>query len=167
MPRPDCIQNADALVTGQSFSYPGDTETFGTGAALGRRLGLKRVAVNYEVLQPGDRSSWPHAHSVEEEFIYILEGEPQIWINGEVYELGPGDCVGFAPGTGDAHCLINNTDRVVRALVVGEREAAGDKIFYPKHPARNEEVKARGFFWEGHPEPALGPHDGWSDRKRP
>jgi len=34
-----------------------------------------------------------------------------------------------------------------------------DKIFYPMHPARNEECKGNGFFWEGHPENEMGPHD--------
>jgi hypothetical protein len=48
--RPDFIKNSEELRTDQSFSYPGDTETFGTGAALGRAFGLKRVAINYEVL---------------------------------------------------------------------------------------------------------------------
>ena len=37
-----------------------------------RMLGLKRIGINYEILQPGDRSSWPHAHKEDEEFIFIL-----------------------------------------------------------------------------------------------
>ena len=98
--RPDFIKNSEELRSNESFSYPGDYETFGTGAALGRAFGLKRVAINYEVLAPGDRSSCPHAHSAEKEFIYILVGNPQIWIDGNVYDLNPGDCVGLPPGTG-------------------------------------------------------------------
>ncbi|MGE0616005.1 MAG: cupin domain-containing protein [Bacteriovoracia bacterium] len=165
--RPDCIKHCDELHTSQTFSYPGDPETFGTGAALARKMGMQRIAVNYEVLQPGDRTSWPHAHSVEEEFVFVLEGRPQAWIDGEIYDLGPGDCVSFPPGTGQAHCIINNDKEIVKLIVVGERDPAGDKIYYPKHPKRNEEMKTRGFYWEGHPEPKLGSHDGWSDRKRP
>ena len=65
MNRPDFIKNCEELRTDESFSYPDDTETFGTGAAVGRKLGLKRVAINYEILQHGDRSSGPHAHSEE------------------------------------------------------------------------------------------------------
>ena len=42
-----------------------------------------------------------------------------------------------------------------------------DKIFYPKHPMRNEECKREGFFWGNHPENQMGPHDGWTDLKRP
>ncbi len=165
--RPDFIRHCEELRTDESFSYSGDRETFGTGAALSRKLGLKRVAVNYEVLQPGDRSSWPHAHKDQEEFIFVLEGHPQVWIDGDVFDLKPGDCVGLPPGTGHAHCLINNSDKDVRSIVVGEIDASEDRIFYPKHPQRNEECKEKGFFWEDHPEHRLGSHDGWSDKKRP
>lgn len=163
--RPDFIKNCEELRTDQSFSYPGDTETFGTGATLGRAFGLKRVAINYEVLAPGDRSSWPHAHSEEEEFIYILEGKPQIWIDGNTYDLSPGDCVGLAPGTGHAHTLLNNSDKEVKAIVVGEGDVEADKIFYPKHPDRNIEMKEKGHYWDNHPQNKMGEHDGQTDKK--
>lgn len=165
--RPNFIKHCDQLVVNESFSYPGDSETFGTGAALGSKLGLKRIGINYEILQPGDRSSWPHAHKEDEEFIFILEGHPQIWIDGNVYELQPGDCVGLPPNTGHAHTLLNNSNEVVKAIVVGDSEQTTDKIFYPKHPKRNEECKEKGFFWNAHPEHPLGNHDGWTDLKRP
>lgn len=166
MTRPDFIKNVSELITDESFSYPDDTETFGTGAAMGRKLGLKKIGVNYEILQPGDRSSWPHAHSHDEEFIHILEGNPEMWIDGHVYQLAPGDCVGLPPGTGHAHTLINNSDKEVRAIVVGDAEGQDDKIFYPLHPKRNLEMKEKGFFWENHPVHKQGNHDGFSDKKR-
>lgn len=124
--RPDFIKNCEELRTDESFSYPNDSETFGTGASLGRTFGLERVAINYEVLAPGDRSSWPHAHT-----------------------------------------LLNNTDKNVRALVMGECHVPTDKIFYPKHLARNSEMKEKGHFWDNHPQHEMGEHDGWTDRKRP
>ena len=166
MKRPDFIKSCEELRTNESFSYPGDTETFGTGAALGRAFGLKRVAINYEVLAPGDRSSWPHAHSEEEEFILILEGTPQVWIDGSLYDLNAGDCVGLPPATGHAHTLINNSQKDVRAIVVGEGDVPNDKIFYPMHPTRNQEMKEKGYFWEEHPKHELGPHDGRPDLKK-
>lgn len=130
-------------------------------------MGLERVAINYEVLAPGERSSWPHAHSEAEEFIFILEGHPQIWINSEVYDLNPGDCVGLPPGTGYAHTLINNSNETVRSIVMGECHVPSDKIIYSHHPKRNEEMKERGHLWEDIPAQKMGSHDGWSDRKRP
>lgn len=164
--RPEFIKHCEELRTNQSFSYPGDSETFGTGAALGRAFGLKRVAINYEVLAPGDRSSWPHAHSEEEEFIFILEGHPQVWIDGNFFDLNPGDCVGLPPGTGHAHTLMNNTPNEVKAIVIGEAHTPNDKIFYPMHQARNAEMKDKGHFWDNHPTHEFGNHDGQTDQKR-
>ena len=115
MNRPDFIKHINELIVEQSFFYPGETETFGIGAAMGRKLGLNRIGINYEILRPGDRSNWPHAHSHYEEFIFILEGNPGMWIDGSNYPLSPGDCMGLPTGTGHAHILINNTNKEVRA----------------------------------------------------
>jgi uncharacterized cupin superfamily protein len=167
MNRPSFIKHVDELIVNESFSYPHDDETFGIGAAMGKKLGLARIGINYEILRPGDRSSWPHAHSHDEEFIFILSGHPEMWIDGDVYKLNPGDCIGLPAGTGHAHTLINNTDGDVRAIVVGDAAILGDKIFYPLHPKRNQEMQEKGFFWENHPVLQFGKHDGWSDKKRP
>lgn len=167
MNKPDFIKNCNELSSNKSFSYPGDNETFGAGASLSSKLGLKNLAINYEVLQPGNRSSWPHAHSTEDEFILILSGSPQIWIDGNIHKLSIGDCVALPAGGGFAHTLINNSESVVTALVVGEPNVPEDKVFYPLHPKRNEECKKEDFFWKGHPEHELGPHDGRPDKQRP
>ena len=165
--RPDFIRHCKELITDESWTYTGDTETFGAWAPLSRKLGLNRIAINLEVLQPGDRTSWPHAHRVEEEFIFIFEGHPQVWIDGTVYDLNPGDCVGLPPNTGHAHTLINNSEKVVLAIVIGERDVQNEQLFYPMHPKRNDELKEKEAFWNGHPTHELGSHDGWSDKKRP
>ena len=47
----------------------------------------------------GPEDSWPHAHKVEEELVYILKGEPDIWINGKIYGAKAGDFIFFPPGT--------------------------------------------------------------------
>ena len=167
MKRPNFIKHCEELRTDETFTYPGDKETFGTGAYLSRKLGLSRVAINYEILKPGDRSSWPHAHKEEEEFIFILEGNPHIWIDGHLYDLKPGDCVGLKPGTGHAHTLINNSNQEVKAIVIGEIKVKDDKIFYPMHPKRNSDCEEQGWYWKDHPKHTLGPHDGWPDKKRP
>ena len=167
MSRPNFIKNCEELRSDSTFTSPGDSETFGTGVCPAKDLGLMRVAVNYEVLEPGDRSSWPHAHSEQEEFVFILEGNGQVWVDGLIYDVREGDCIAYPPGTGKAHCLINNSDDQVRFLVVGEQNTQSDRVFYAKHPDRNEEMKARGFYWEGHPSNEMGPHDGWPDKKRP
>ena len=74
--------------------------------------------------------------------------------------LRAGDAVGFPAGTGVSHTFINNTDREVRLLVVGEAGKAENRIHYPLN-----EAYAAGFAkrWVDHEPRALGPHDGRPD----
>lgn len=90
---------------------------------LARRWGAVYASTGWASttrLPPGRRTSYPHAESDEEEFIYVLEGYPEVWINGYLWKLEPGDSVGFPAGTGVCHTFLNNTEQEVRLLVVGE-----------------------------------------------
>ncbi len=144
------------LLSPVGLSYFGDEEVFLRGADFSKAFGLERIAILHEVLPPGRRSSWPHAHSEEEEFIYILDGNPDLWIDGKLYPLAPGDGVGFKPGTGQAHSIIYSTDKEVKYLVVGERSLENDKAFYPLDPNGNESLKSIGKYWENHPRCEIG-----------
>ncbi len=77
------------------------------------------LVLHHELPPAGRRTSWPHAESAEEEFVYVIDGYPQVWIDGDIYDLVPGDAVGFPAGTGNAHTFINNSELDVRLLVVG------------------------------------------------
>ena len=123
-------------------------------APLGKALGLERLGVNHETLPPGCRSSIPHAHSHDEEFIFVLEGSPDLWIDGVLHRLKPGDAAAFPSGTGIAHNLINNTEEDVRFLVVGDNHP-DDTVVYPVNP----EAENR-YPWADAPHRAIGPHDG-------
>lgn len=165
MDRPDFIGNYRDLMDADDCAYPGSNELLSQGAPIGRKLGLKAIGLHVETLAPGRRTSWPHAEEKEEEFVYVLEGRPQAWIDGDVHDLREGDLVAFPAGTGVAHTILNNTDAVVRLLVGGE-SLPGNRIVYPLHPARNAECKAKDWLWEDAPERPLGPHDGLTDKLR-
>ena len=75
-------------------------------------------------------SALRHTHSGEDEFIYILEGEPMLVTNAGETAMRPGMCAGFKAGSGNAHHLINRTDRVIVYLEIGDRNA-GDTVIYP------------------------------------
>ena len=104
---------------------------------------MMRLGIHHERLMPGRRVSWPHAEADEEEFVFVLEGEPDLWVDGDLRRLKPGDGVAFPAGTGIAHTIINNTDKDVRLLVVGEASRKRSRIHYPLHPERNAEIGAR------------------------
>jgi uncharacterized cupin superfamily protein len=98
--------------------------------ALGDVFGLSNFGVNLTRLAPGAASSLRHAHSRQDEFIYVLQGHPTLHTDRGATPLGPGDCAGFKAGTGDAHCLSNDTASTVVYLEVGDR-SPGDAGSYP------------------------------------
>ena len=71
-----------------------------------------------------------HTHKSEDEFIYILEGDPILVTNKSETALHPGVCAGFKAGSGNAHHLINPTEREVVYLEIGDRNP-GDTVIYP------------------------------------
>ncbi|TCV92647.1 cupin domain-containing protein [Biostraticola tofi] len=161
MERPDFIRHWTELEDDGSATYPGDNELFSFGAPLGRALGLTRLGIHHERLPPGRRTSYPHAESSEEEFIFVLEGTPDAWINGRLHPLRPGDAVAFPAGTGICHTFINNSDSDVRLLVIGEANKAENRIHYPLHP---EFEARRKDGWTDVPRHPFGCHDGKPDR---
>lgn len=97
---------------------------------LGDVFGLTHFGVNLTRLEPGAVSALRHAHSTQDEFIYILEGRPTLVTDAGETELAPGMCAGFKAGSGDAHQLMNRSDSTVLYLEVGDR-TPGDTVTYP------------------------------------
>ena len=135
--RPDFIRHYSEIQEADTACYKGSDELLSIGSPFGRIFGLKRLGIHHEVLRPGRRTSWPHAEKTEEEFVYVIEGTPDVWIDGHLHRLQPGDAVGFIPGTGICHTFINNTDADVRLLVVGDTNRDDNKCYYPLHHERN------------------------------
>ena len=106
---------------------------------LGDLFGLKNFGVNLTRLAPGGISSFRHAHSKQDEFVYVLEGRPTLITDKGRTPLAPGLCAGFRAGTGDAHHLVNETNEEVVFLEVGDR-TPGDQGTYPDDDLRAELV---------------------------
>jgi uncharacterized cupin superfamily protein len=161
--KPACMVDWTTSVI-EKAPYPGDDEVMGAWSRLTVPLGLTRVGASHDLLRPGRRSSWPHAEFDEEEFVFVVEGTPDAWIDGHLHRLAPGDGVGFPDRTGISHCFINNTQAPARLIVVGEASRSRSKGFYPLHPKRNREIGDG--LWKDPPARKLGPHDGLSDARR-
>ena len=97
---------------------------------LGEFFGLKNFGVNLTHLAPSAMSSLRHAHTTQDEFVYIVQGNPTLRTNEGSERLAPGTCVGFPAGTGNAHHLHNETIEDVFYLEIGDR-TAGDDVNYP------------------------------------
>lgn len=98
-----------------------------TKRPIGDLFGLSNFGVNLVRLAPSGTSSLRHAHSKQDEFIYILEGQPTLHTDEGQMLLVPGMCAGFKAGTGNGHRLINNTNSDVVYLEVGDR-TPGDEV---------------------------------------
>jgi len=155
--RPEFIRHWRELEGPDDGNYPGDTELMSIRAPLGRLLGLTRIGIHHERLLPGRRTSYPHAESSEEEFVFVIEGNPDVWIDGTLHRLAPGDAVGFPAGTGICHSFLNNTATEVRLLVVGEWNKTENRIHYPMN---QEYERTREDRWTDVPPRVLGGHDG-------
>ncbi|MBW4050716.1 MAG: cupin domain-containing protein [Proteobacteria bacterium] len=159
--RPSFIRSASE-VSEHAHVYPQSSEQMGPVRHLGKAAGLQRIGINVQRLPPGSRSSWPHAEEDEEEFVYVIDGCVDAWIDGHLYPLQPGDLAAFPAGTGISHCFINNTEREVVLLVGGEAPKAGSRIFYPLNPSRRADMPPSRW-WDDVPRHGLGPHEGLPD----
>ena len=145
--------------------YPNSDESTGYERALGRAAGLLKIGVNLMRLPPGERSSWPHAEEKEEEFVYVLEGNVSVWVDGVLYPMRPGAFAAFPSGTGICHCFINNSRRDVLLLVGGEAARRDSRIFYPLNPQRRGDMPWSAW-WEDRPKRPQGSHDGLPNKLR-
>ncbi len=98
--------------------------------ALGDAFGLTNFGVNLTRLAPGAVSSLRHAHTKQDEFVYILQGHPTLHTDDGRTSLQPGMCAGFKAGTGNGHRLLNETSEDVVYLEIGDR-TPGDEGSYP------------------------------------
>jgi len=97
---------------------------------LGDLFGLANFGVNLTRLAPGAMSALRHAHTKQDEFVYVLEGHPTLRTDEGGTRLAPGMCAGFKAGNGNAHHLVNETQQDVVYLEIGDR-TAGDSASYP------------------------------------
>ena len=132
-PKPIAIVARMAPVRTKPSNYP---EPFAsrvlgrTKRPLGDSFGIKNFGVNLTSLAPGAASSLLHRHSRQDEFIYIVEGEATLVIAARNTRLQPGMCAGFPSNNGDAHMLINHSEKECVYLEFGDR-TSGDSVDYP------------------------------------
>ena len=133
-PYPVSLRAADAPPRAKPSNYPALFAVLMENRVkrpLGDLFGLANFGVNLTTLLPGGKSALRHAHTKQDEFVYILVGRPTLVTDAGRTPLSPGDCAGFKAGTGDAHHLVNETDSDITYLEIGDR-GPGDEAAYPE-----------------------------------
>jgi|SRR5215813_1935363 len=100
-------------------SHPWNEKSEIHGFMLARATGLKRTGVSLARVAPGKESFVYHLHHFEEEWIYVLSGRGVAEIDGEEFEVGTGDFMGF-PTPSVAHHLRNPFGEDLVYLMGGE-----------------------------------------------
>ncbi len=132
-PRPVALVAAEAPPRAKASNYPEpfySQMTKRQKRPLGDLFGLTNFGVNLTRIAPGGASALRHAHTKQDEFVFILEGAPTLVTDAGRTQLKPGICAGFKAGTGDAHHLLNETGEDVVYLEIGDR-TPGDVATYP------------------------------------
>lgn len=107
-----------------------------TKRKLGDVFGLKNFGVNLTHLEPGAASALLHAHTVQDEFVFIIEGNATVVIGEQQYEVSAGECVGFKAGS-QAHQIVNRSNETVTYIEIGDR-LRDDEVVYP-----NDDIAVR------------------------
>jgi uncharacterized cupin superfamily protein len=112
---------------------------------IGDLFGLSNFGVNITRILPGGISAFRHAHTKQDEFVYILQGNPILITDEGETQLSPDMCAGFKAGTGNSHQLVNRTTDDVLYLEVGDR-SVGDSVVYPDDDMQGVFVDGRWQF---------------------
>lgn len=126
-----------------AYPAPFDGEKLSIYRDLGVAAGSRRLGFGFERLPPGRRTSFTHAHSHEEELVYVLSGTCHVRLvepgaAPREVALRAGHAVSFPAGTGIAHTFVNHGAEECTLLVVGERRRDADRVEYPEDRAYDE-----------------------------
>jgi uncharacterized cupin superfamily protein len=100
------------------------------GTRVGAAAGAERLGASVYEIEAGKRNLPYHAHFGIEELLIVLRGRPTLRSPAGERELEEGEVVAFAPGREGAHQLINDSDAVVRYVMVSTT-APADLVEYP------------------------------------
>lgn len=131
-PLPNLLRAGDVAAEVCGNNYPAQWSDLGRAEdiALSDAGGLTQFGAFVEILYPGAQTSLRHWHEEEDEFLYVLSGQPTLIENDGPHRIGPGACACWPRGVANAHCLRNDTDEPVTLFIVGTR-LPEDAAHYP------------------------------------
>ena len=117
-----------------------------TKRRLAAACGIKNLGVNLVTLGPGGQSALRHWHTLEDEFVYVLEGEVVLVTNEGEQTLKAGMCAGYPAGSKNGHHFINRSQKPAKYLEMGTN-VPGDTAFYPDDDLRLMETEDEGMVY--------------------
>ena len=130
---PIAVSALDASPRVKPSNYPEPFRSLMAGRVkrpLGDLFGLTNFGVNITTVGPGAVSALRHAHSKQDEFVYVLSGTLILHTDEGETALSSGMCAGFKAGSENAHRLQNRSETEAAYLEIGDR-TPGDSVVYP------------------------------------
>src|SRR5919108_4652226 len=93
---PFLLRSSEITEKEESFSHPWNPNSLIIGTRISRMVGLRRTGVSLVRVPPGKESFVYHSHHREEEWIYIISGRGIAEIDGDEFQVGAGDFMGFS-----------------------------------------------------------------------
>ena len=94
----------------------------GQFASLTKVIGARKLGVSLAIVPPGKRAFPKHAHHVNEEMMFILEGSGTYHCGTESAPVTAGDLIAAPPGDATtAHQIENTSDAPLRYLTFSTR----------------------------------------------
>ncbi len=91
-------------------------------AQIGKRLGAKKLGYRLVVLPPG-KAAWPlHAHLVNEEMFFVIEGTGSLRLKEQTWPIEAGDVIAIPPGPDTSHQIVNDSSNDLKYLCVSTME---------------------------------------------
>lgn len=116
--------------------------------SLGGAAGAQRTGMTVYELEPGN-ASWPyHFEVIEEEWLFVIDGELVLRTPDGEQTLRTGDVACFPAGVAGAHAVRNASHRVVRYAMPSSVAEHGDACVYPDSGTFKLST-ADGFFHRG------------------
>ena len=131
------------------------------------RIGARKLGYNLTAVPPGKRAFPLHAHRVNEEMFFFLEGSGEVRIGNERHPVRKGDILACPPGGPEtAHQIINTGDTDLKYLAVSTMiypeicDYPDSGKFLVAEAQRGADGKAQGFRHIGRAEHAVDYWDG-------
>lgn len=100
-------------------------------ASLGGLIGARKLGVSLAVVPPGKRAFPKHAHHVNEEMMFVLQGNGTYHCGSERAEIRAGDLIAAPPGDGSTAHQIENTGAVPLHYLTVSTKLEPEVVEYP------------------------------------
>ena len=99
-------------------------------APIAPRIGAHKLGYRMTVVPPGKKAFPYHAHLVNEEMFFILEGEGTLRHSDETWQVKTGDIICCPVGNDHPHEIVNSGTTDLKYLAVSTMEDP-EVAFYP------------------------------------